>query len=58
MGVIRRIVKRISCPHFIWHRVSSFEVGSFRRVIIECNLCGKRKIIDQLREFEILEYES
>ena len=55
MGAMRRIIKRISCPHFMWHRVSSFEVGSFRRVIIECNLCGKRKTIDQLREFEILE---
>lgn len=55
MGVRRRIIKRISCPHFMWHRVSSFEAGSFGRVIIECDFCGKRKIIDQLREFEILE---
>lgn len=55
MGVMQRIIKRISCPHFMWHRVSSFEVGSFSRVIIECNLCGKRKSIDQLRGFEILE---
>lgn len=51
---ILKMLKRIACPHFYWHEVSAFEMGSLHRGIIECDACGKRKFIEQLKDIEVL----
>ena len=45
---------RLNCSHWYWHRESSLVMGSFSRGIIVCNNCGKRKLIEQLNDSEIL----
>lgn len=45
---------RLHCSHCYWHRESPLETGSFSRGIIVCNNCGKKKLIEQLKDSEIL----
>lgn len=52
---IGKAFKRLHCSHWYWHRESPFETGSFSRGVIVCNNCGKRKLIEQLKDSEVLE---
>lgn len=45
---------RLHCPHWYWHRESPLEFGSYSRGVIVCNNCGKKKLIEQLKECEVL----
>ena len=45
---------RLHCPHFYWHNESPLMMGSFSRGIIVCNNCGKRKLVEQLKDDEVL----
>ena len=45
---------RLHCPHWYWHRESSLEFGSYSRGVIVCNNCGKKKLIEQLKDSEVL----
>ena len=49
-----KIIKRLFCPHWYWHNASSLEMGSFSRGVIVCNDCGKKKLIEQLKDYEVL----
>ena len=46
--------KRLHCPHFYWHRESPLMMGSFSRGVIVCNNCGKKKLIEQLKDSEVI----
>ena len=48
---------RLHCHHWYWRNASPLEMGSYSRGVIVCKRCGKRKLIDQLKESEIL-YEN
>ena len=45
---------RLHCPHWYWHNESALEAGSFSRGVIVCNNCGKKKLIEQLKDSEVL----
>lgn len=45
---------RLHCSHWYWHRESPIEFGSFARGVIVCNNCGKKKLIEELKEHEVL----
>ena len=45
---------RLHCSHLYWHRESPLEFGSYSRGVIVCNNCGKKKLIEQLKECEVL----
>lgn len=45
---------RLHCSHWYWHRESPLEFGSFSRGVIVCNNCGKKKLIEQLKDSEVL----
>lgn len=49
-----KILKRFICPHFYWHEVSPFELGSFHRGVMECEACGKRKLFESLKDYEVI----
>ena len=51
---IRKAFIRLHCPHFYWHNESPLMMGSFSRGIIVCNNCGRRKLIEQLKDDEVL----
>jgi len=48
------MLKRLFCSHWYWHRESSLKMGSFSRGIIVCNNCGKKKLIEELKDCEVL----
>lgn len=45
---------RLHCSHWYWHRENPLEFGSFSRGVIVCNNCGKKKLIEELKEHEVL----
>lgn len=45
---------RLHCSHWYWHNESPLIMGSLSRVIIVCNNCGKRKLIEELKDSEVL----
>ena len=45
---------RLHCHHWYWESASSLEMGSYSRGVIVCKRCGKRKLIEQLKENEVL----
>lgn len=51
---IRKAFVRLHCSHWYWHRESPLKMGSFSRWVIVCNNCGKRKLIDELKDTEVL----
>lgn len=51
---IGKALVRLHCPHWYYHPESPLEMGSLSRGVIVCNNCGKRKFIEQLKEYEIL----
>ena len=57
-NAIGKAYLRLHCPHLYWRRLSSLEVGSFCRVMVECKACGKRKIDLELKEDEVLVEDS
>ena len=54
---IGKAYKRLHCPHWYWHNASPLEtlkMGSFCRGVIVCNNCGKTKLIEELKDHEIV----
>ena len=51
---IGKVFIKLCCPHFYWHKESPLEFGSYSRGVIVCNNCGKKKLIEELRDYEIL----
>lgn len=51
---IRKAFSRLSCSHWYWHRESPFGITGFTNGTIICNNCGKRKLIEELKDNEIL----
>ena len=51
---IRRAFIRFNCSHWYWHRENILEFGSYSRGVIVCNNCGKKKLIEQLKDSEVL----
>lgn len=47
-------MKKKLCSHWYWHRESALNMGSFSRGVIVCNNCGKKKLIEQLKDDEVL----
>ena len=45
---------RLHCSHWYWHRESPLYFGSYSRGVIVCCNCGKKKLIEQLKDSEIL----
>ena len=45
---------RLYCSHWYWYRESPLNVGSFSRGVIVCNNCGKKKLIEELKDSEVL----
>ena len=45
---------RLHCSHWYWHRENPLEFGSYSRGVIVCNNCGKRKLIEELKDSEVL----
>lgn len=50
----RNIFIRLYCPHCYWHIESPLKFGSFSRGVIVCNNCGKKKLLEQLTDSEVL----
>ena len=51
---IGKAFKRLHCPHWYWHYSSPLDKGSFSRGVIVCNNCGKTKLINWLKDDEVL----
>lgn len=51
---IGEVYKRLHCSHFYWHTESPLNMGSFSRGVIVCCNCGKKKLIEQLKDSEVL----
>lgn len=49
-----QILGRLVCPHWYWRNASSLEMGSFCRGVIVCCACGKTKLIEELKSYEII----
>ena len=54
---IGKAYMRLHCHHWYWRNASSLEMGSYSRGVIVCKCCGKKKLIEELKEWEIL-YEN
>ena len=51
---IGKAFAKLHCQHWYWHRESPLEFGSFSRGVIVCNNCGKKKLIEQLKDSEVV----
>ena len=51
---IEKTFRILHCSHWYWHKDNPLETGSFSRGVIVCNNCGKKKLIEQLKDHEIL----
>ena len=49
------IINKILCSHLNWKKANPLLYGSFSRVLIVCKKCGKIKLIDDLKNFEVLD---
>lgn len=52
--LIGKAFLRLHCSHFYWRNASPLEMGSFCRGVIVCKCCGKKKLIEELKDYEVL----
>lgn len=51
---IGKAFRRLNCSHWYWRRESPFGITGFTRGTIVCTYCGKRKLIEELKDSEAL----
>lgn len=52
---IQKAYIKIHCKHSRWKQSGVFRYGNFVADVVECNDCGKSKLLFDLKEGELLE---